>query len=96
MTDKLRPIWVTFPGSFIRHKVFVGPDEADPNRLILQSAESLFQRFTLDETKFPISIQLFESASGGEPLGEIVVGLEYKDNGEEITAVFTELRKNTK
>lgn len=96
MDHNLRPAWAAFPGSHMRHKVFVPESIKEPKEIILQAADTLFQRFVLSEGMFPLRIEIFDVAAGGEPLGEILVGLEFKDDGEDITAVFREIKDTKK
>lgn len=95
---KLKTVWIWFPGSPFRHRAFV-PYEIDLGtedgiaQAILLAAEALYYRYTLDEKRFPIRIELFDSVQATEPLGAITVGLHIKDTGEEYVAVFTEVKE---
>lgn len=98
---KLKTVWVWFQGSIFRHRAFV-PDEIDLGtdegiaQATVAAAEALYYRYAIDESRFPIRVELFDSAEAKEPIGAITVGYTLKDTGEDIVAVFAQVKDKAK
>lgn len=98
---KLKTVWIWFQNSPFRHRAFV-PDEIDLGtgegiaQAILLGAEALYYRYALDEKRFPLKIELFDSVQAAEPLGAITVGLAYKETEDDIVAVFGQVKPDGK
>jgi len=83
LTKNLKPVWASFPGSQIRHKVFV-PDQVDigddPGAFIAArtAAEMLYHRGTLGEERFPVEFVLFRDTQDTEPANRVRVDMDIR------------------
>lgn len=83
LADQLRPVWASFYGSPIRHKIFV-PEKVDigvdSGAFIAgrTAAEELYSRGSLPEGRFPVHFFLFRSVEDTEPANRVTVYMEVK------------------
>lgn len=80
---RMKPVWASFPGSQIRHKVFV-PEKVDINVdsgafiAARTAAEMLYHRGTLGEERFPVELALFRDIQDTEPANRVTVDMDIR------------------
>ena len=101
MTTSFQTAWISFPGSPIRFRVLL-PSELDLTTAagqlvaLLEASRSMVDRFTLDDSKFPVRIDLFDSADAIEPIRSEVVRMRLKEVEDDIVPEFSIVEPETK
>lgn len=81
--NTLKAVWASFPGSLIRHKVFVPHFWAITERAYAvhaakSAAEALYHRGTLAQERFPVTIQIFTDPNDSEPVHTVTVDMDVR------------------
>jgi len=79
----MKPVYASFPGSVIRHKVFV-PDAVDigvdSGAFIAAraAAEMLYCRGSLPERRFPVQFKLYRDIDDAEPANRVTLDMDIR------------------